>query len=265
MMKKTSSLWIIGVYAVGMLAGGQTQASQDLWLAVADSGCKVWSEEAMKPGEVVRWSGDCENDRLSGKGILEVVAAGQRQIYFEGTMRGGKAHGEGVVERHDADGKTRYSGGFAEGLFEGFGLLELADGTRYEGGFRADKPDGYGLYQGADGSRYQGDLSAGAPDGEGFEISADGAAYHGGFKSGEHHGQGTLLFADGGLYEGGFENGKANGSGVFTDLSGTTVTGTWSAGKANGEFVVTRADGTVERQVWRDDQQVAANANGGSK
>lgn len=264
-MKRALTMQGVLVCTAVILTGVQAQAAQDHWLAVEGSGCKVWSEEPQKPGEVMRWNGGCDNDRLAGKGILEVSASGQHRLHFEGTMRGGKANGDGVVEQHDTAGKVRYSGGFVDGLFDGFGLLELADGSRYEGGFKADRPDGYGLYQGADGSRYQGDLSAGVPQGEGFEISGDGAAYRGGFRAGERHGQGTLLFTDGGIYEGGFENGKANGSGVFTDLSGTTAKGTWSAGKANGKFVITRRDGAVERQVWRDDQQISGSGEGSGK
>jgi hypothetical protein len=264
-MKRVLSGFYVGGATIGLLLLAGSVCAADHWLAVEGSNCKAWSDEALKPGEVVRWSGGCEDGRLSGKGVLEVTASGKRQLYFEGMMRGGKANGEGFAESHGESGKTRYMGGFADGLFDGFGLLELADGSRYEGGFKADQPSGYGLYQGADGSRYQGELSAGKPQGEGFEVTADDAAYHGGFSAGERHGQGTLLFADGGLYEGGFENGKANGKGVYTDLSGATAQGTWIAGKANGEFVITKRDGSVEKQVWRDDQPVADSGKGGGK
>jgi hypothetical protein len=263
-VKKAKNALLVVVSAIYMMIGMHAQAATH-WLAVEGSNCKAWSDEALKPGEVIRWSGGCEDGRLSGKGVLEVTASGKRQLYFEGAMRGGKAHGEGVAESQDESGKTRYTGGFANGLFDGFGLLELADGSRYEGGFKADQPDGYGLYQGADGSRYQGDLSAGVPQGEGFEVTADGAAYHGGFSAGARHGQGTLLFVDGGLYEGGFENGKAHGKGVFTALSGTTAAGSWINGKADGEFVITSRDGSVKHQLWRDDKRVPGGNNGGGK
>ena len=147
----------------------------DHWLPVDGSDCTVWSDQALKPGEAIRWSGGCEDGRLAGKGVLEVTVSGQRQVRFEGVMRGGKASGEGVLASWEQEGEDRYTGGFADSLFDGYGVLELADGSRYEGSFKADKPDGYGLYQGADGSLYQGELSQGVPQGKGFEVTADGA------------------------------------------------------------------------------------------
>ena len=239
--------------------------SADHWLPVDGSDCTVWSDQPLKPGETIRWSGGCEDGRLAGQGVLEVTVSDQRQVRFEGVMRGGKANGAGVLESREQEGEDRYTGGFAASLFDGYGVLELADGSRYEGGFKADKPDGYGLYQGDDGGLYQGELAEGVPQGKGFEVTTDGSKYHGGFSAGARDGQGTLLFADGGIYEGGFEDGKANGKGVYTDPFADTFEGTWSDGKANGEFVVTKADGTVEHQIWRNDQQVAGGESGGGR
>ncbi len=234
----------------------------DHWLAVDGSDCMVWSDERLKLGEVIQWSGGCEDGRLAGQGVLEVTVSGQRQVRFEGVMRGGKADGEGVLESREQEGEDRYRGGFADSLFDGFGALELANGSRYEGGFKADKPDGYGLYQGTDGSLYQGELAGGVPQGKGFEVTADGAKYEGEFADGARHGEGTLLFADGGIYEGGFADGKANGKGVYTDPFDDVFEGTWSDGKADGEFLVTRADGTTKKQLWRNDHQVAGGGGG---
>lgn len=237
----------------------------DHWLPTQGMECTVWSDQPLKPGEVIGWRGGCENGRLSGDGILEVFSNSQPQVRFEGTMHGGYARGEGVLVSWGQGGEDRYSGGFTDSLFDGYGVLELADGSRYEGGFKADQPDGYGLYKGADGALYQGEIAGGKAQGKGFEIAADGAKYDGEFSAGERHGQGTLLFADGGIYEGGFADGKANGAGVYTDPFGHTFTGTWREGMANGEFVVTRADGSVQHQLWRDDQQVATGGNGGEQ
>ncbi len=266
MRLKDNSLSRVVRLGVLLLATASLPAlAADHWLPVEGTDCTVWSDQPLKPGEVIRWSGGCEDGRLSGQGVLEVTASGQRRLRFEGTMGGGKANGEGVLKSSEAEGDVRYTGGFADSLFDGYGVLEIADGSRYEGGFKADKPDGYGLYQGPDGSLYQGNLSGGAPHGEGFEVTADGAKYHGDFSAGARQGQGTLLFADGGIYEGGFADGKANGKGVYTDPFDDVFEGTWSDGKADGEFLVSRADGTTEKQLWRSDQQVAAGGNGGAQ
>jgi len=110
----------------------------DHWLAVDETDCTVWSDELLKPGEVIRWSGGCEDGRLSGEGVLQVSVSGNPGLRFEGVMQGGKANGEGTLESSEQDGDFRYTGGFTDGLFDGFGLLELGDGSRYEGGFTAD-------------------------------------------------------------------------------------------------------------------------------
>jgi hypothetical protein len=95
----------------------------DHWLPVDGSDCTVWSDQPLKPGETIRWNGGCEDGRLAGQGILEVTVSGQRQVRFEGVMRGGKANGDGVLESRAQEGEYRYKGGFAASLFDGFGVL----------------------------------------------------------------------------------------------------------------------------------------------
>ena len=101
----------------------------DYWLPTDRAGCEVWSDKPLKPGEVIRWTGGCVDGRLAGQGVLEVTVSDQRQVRFEGAMRGGKANGEGVLESREQEGEDRYTGGFADSLFDGHGVLELADGS----------------------------------------------------------------------------------------------------------------------------------------
>ena len=67
------------------------KAAADYWLPVEGSDCQVWSDEALAQGEVIHWSGGCQEGKLSGKGVLEVFAGDKRTLRFEGTMRSGKA------------------------------------------------------------------------------------------------------------------------------------------------------------------------------
>ena len=238
----------------------------DYWLSVAGSDCTLWSDQPLQSGESIRWSGGCEDGRLSGTGILEVSGGPTPKLWFEGSLAGGKANGIGQLQAVQTDGGSdNYQGGFKDSLFDGYGIYQAADGSRYEGGFKADHPDGYGVYQGADGSRYQGELRNGAASGSGFEQTANGDRYHGEFSEGERSGKGVLLFADGAVYEGGFLNGQADGQGRFTDAVGDSYVGSWTAGKANGEFTVTRADGSTDQQLWKDDQPVAMPNPGDAK
>ena len=89
-----------GVAGLILLAGPAVAA--DHWLAVEGKNCKAWSERPLQPGELIRWSGGCEDGRLAGRGVLEVTASGQRQLLFEGTMRGGKAEGEALRRQAEA-------------------------------------------------------------------------------------------------------------------------------------------------------------------
>jgi hypothetical protein len=236
------------------------------WLPVTGSDCTVWSDQPLDSGEVILWSGGCEDDRLSGTGTLEVSGGQGPGLWFEGRLSAGKANGIGQLKAKQADGGIDdYQGGFKDSLFDGYGVYEAADGSRYEGGFKADHPDGYGVYKGADGSSYQGEVRDGAANGTGFEQTADGGRYHGEFRDGERNGKGTLLFADGAVYEGGFLNGQADGAGKFIDATGDSYVGSWNAGKANGVFTVTWADGISEQQQWKDDQPVTMPTSGAAQ
>ena len=197
---------------LALLGLGGTAQAADHWLD-SKSGCRVWSDKALNPGEVLRWDGPCEGETASGSGTLTVTDGAKQLLRFDGAMRGGKANGPGEMVLTTVEGDVRYDGGFKESLLDGYGVLELADGGRYEGGFENDAPHGYGLYRAADGSLYQGELKDGLPHGNGYDVFADGERYHGTFQDGKRHGEGVLLLSNGDVYEGGFLDGKANGKG----------------------------------------------------
>ena len=232
------------------------KAAADYWLPVEGTDCQVWSDEPLAQGEIIRWSGGCSEGKLSGMGVLEVFAGDKRTLWFEGTMRSGRAEGPGKVEAAVKDGTERYDGGFTNGFFEGYGAYELSDGSRYEGGFRNDRPNGFGVYKGADGNIYQGEIKNGQPQGKGFRVWPNGEQYEGDFVKGKKQGTGTLLFPSGDVYEGQFGDDKADGAGKFTAANGEVFKGQWRDGKAEGTFTVTKPDGSREEQVWKNDQRV---------
>ena len=205
-------------------AGNDLKAA-DYWLRVEGTDCKGWSDEPLVKGETIRWSGGCKEGKLSGNGVLEVFEGDKRTLRFEGTMQSGKAEGPAKVEAAVKDGTDRCDGGFTNGLFEGYGVYELADGSRYEGGFRNDKLDGFGVYRGADGNIYQGEIKDGEPQGKGFRLWPNGEQYEGAFVKGKQQGMGTLLFPNGDVYEGQFKDDKADGAGKFTAANGSKKNG----------------------------------------
>lgn len=248
--------WLARATGVVLILGACATYGQGHWLPVEGSGCTVWADKAPKAGRVIHWTGGCDDGKLSGDGVLEVVADGESLLRFEGTFVAGKAEGQGDLERRSEEGTTRYRGEFAASLKEGEGLYELADGGRYWGSFKADVAEGAGVYQGADGSVYLGEVQANQPHGAGLMVIADGASYQGGYVDGERQGQGVLLFPDGSVFRGGFQAGKADGQGVFLAVDGAVYQGVWRQGKADGVFRVTRPDGEQEQQTWKDDVRV---------
>ena len=95
-------------------------------------------------------------------------------LYDQQNMVGGKASGQGVLESWDHGGKDRYTGGFAGSLFDGHGVLDLADGSRYEGGFADGKANGKGVYTDPFDDVFKGTWSDGKADGEFVVTRADG-------------------------------------------------------------------------------------------
>ncbi len=138
----------------------------DTWLKDPITGCQVWSPES-KPdsSELVSWSGDCQDGKASGQGVLVWLEDGILQLRFEGPMVEGKAEGFGRVWLRGDSGYDHYEGQFKGSKLDGQGVYKDADGSRYEGEFRNDKPHGYGIYEGADGTRFAGELRNGEPNG----------------------------------------------------------------------------------------------------
>jgi len=53
------------VFAVGLVAASGVMA-EDFWVTDPDSGCKVWSDEAV-PDLAASWSGECAEGRRIGR------------------------------------------------------------------------------------------------------------------------------------------------------------------------------------------------------
>jgi hypothetical protein len=92
----------------------------------------------------------------------------------------GEANAAAALGGCSGAGWWRYSGEWCDGLREGAGTLQLADGSSYSGGFRHDLPAGEGAWllrgPGAGGGgpewqvRYEGEWLAGLRHGEGLEA-----------------------------------------------------------------------------------------------
>ena len=171
----------------------------------------------------------------------------------------------------------RYRGQVVDGLLQGPGRLDYANGSWFEGQFKDGQPEGQGIWQSANaGTRYQGEFHQGLFHGQGRIEYTGGAFYQGGFKLGQRHGEGHLQqsgqtyrggfrrdqfhglgkleWSDGRSYQGRFVRDIPDGEGVRTDAEGNVLSGTFKAGLLNGQGSLQTEDGDHYSGGFRDDQ-----------
>ena len=173
----------------------QTGFAQGRWIGTTD-GCVVWNAEP-QPNETATWNGPCVYNRANGYGVLiwESVKDGVKLTSrYEGRMRNGKRHGQGLYVR--------------------------ANGARYEGSFKDGRRHGRGVYTDPEGNRYEGEVRDGKPNGFGILLYADGGRYEGNWQDGNPHGHGVFDFKDTTRFEGEFVNGTPQGVGECRALDG---------------------------------------------
>jgi hypothetical protein len=250
------------------------------WIEDPINGCEVWNEEPSSGGDVISWSGACEDGKASGHGLLAWFTDGALLARYVGGLKAGKLDGVGMlaIQSEQGGGFDHYEAEFVDGEFEGEVGLETANGDRFQGSMKQSVIEGYGSYIAANGDRYDGEFTNGLPEGSGFAEAGDGELYKGMFKAGVRHGEGTLveaggdefegnfvdgilqgwgswLSSDGSRYEGQFENGKPNGQGIYKAPNGDTYTGGFVDAVADGEMTVITVDGKKSTQVWSNGEQ----------
>ena len=123
------------------------------WIIAENQPCQAWDQRPI-PGETYTWSGACVDGKVSGagRGVWHSPEGGKH--VYEGNMRDGKHHGQGIHTWANGD---RYEGEWREGKEHGYGIYTWANGDRYEGEWHNDKHHGQGTYTWADGDRYEGE------------------------------------------------------------------------------------------------------------
>ncbi|UVE18458.1 peptidase C13 [Pseudomonas sp. LS44] len=170
----------------------------------------------------------------------------------------------------------RYRGEVIDGLLQGKGRLDYANGSWYEGQFKDGQLEGPGQWQGPNGERYVGDFHLGLFAGQGMLTYRNGTRYEGDFKQAQMDGEGTLVqgsvryhgefkddqyaglgkleLDDGSSFEGQFVAGEPAGVGVRTDSDGSRFSGTFSGGQLNGQGSYQNSDGDSYSGHFADDQ-----------
>lgn len=186
------------------------------------------------------------NGRLQGDGVLHAERSSEDESFtldYTGEFKDSVAHGQGVMEvDHTRDGQRThflYKGAFQHAKRHGQGVMEFLtgspiEGSRYEGEFQNGVFNGYGKLEGANGRSFEGEFKDDLPHGRGVLIYKDGSRYEGDMHRGDEHGRGILVNTDGSQYDGEFKDGRPNGHGVATFADGSTCSGEWKEGALVG-------------------------------
>ena len=106
----------------------------------------VYEEQLRRTTSEVGWTGGCTGGLATGEGIWQ-----WRDERYEGEVRNGKRHGQGILTWGDG---ARYEGEFREGKRHGQGAFTWGDGSSYEGEFW-ESERWNGVFTFADGSSYE--------------------------------------------------------------------------------------------------------------
>ncbi|MEK1907466.1 MAG: C13 family peptidase [Pseudomonas sp.] len=167
---------------------------------------------------------------------------------YRGEVVDGLLQGQG---RLDYANGSWYSGLFKDGLFEGQGEWHGSGGEQYVGEFHQGLFDGHGKLTYNDGSQYEGSFKLGRLHGEGH-LQQGAMSYRGEFRKDRYQGQGNLQFEDGSRYQGHFERGELDGEGMRIN-GDERYSGTFKQGVLNGPGIYQGADGQTYSGEFRND------------
>ena len=200
-----------------------------------------------------KFSGDLNNQKLTGCGVLISKKGNESQ----GIFKDNKLNGKGI--RLYADGK-RYEGEFKNGNLHGEGTLKYPDGSQYEGEFKNGNLHGEGKLTYTSNSyisKYEGEFRNGKPYGKAtliFQQNDEKDTFKREllagvrdigiltFKNKEYYiqgtfinqyqdGEGRIFYNNGCIYEGEFKANIPHGKGTCKSKNGTPETGNWKEGK----------------------------------
>ena len=173
--------------------------------------------------------------------LLLVLSSGSlfgqslKSVTEETCLRGDCVSGEGTLELTTKFGKGRYTGGFLEGEFEGYGRLEMpiswTEKEVYVGNWERGLRVGRGTHWNGKGNLYIGQWRDNKRNGIGsyffnlsdwrenqhseYWLKENTENYTGEFVNDHYQGQGTYRWVNGHRYVGGFFAGDKHGFGTF--------------------------------------------------
>lgn len=146
------------------------------------------------------WTGPCVDGRAQGQGVLEWYRDGVLTVRYSGEMEGGRITGRGVL----TESQIRYEGTWEDGgLREGMatypggwrysgkwdsgdwtrGVLTVPGGYRLEERWYRKQLTGKNIARGPQG-QYEGNWTDGVPEGTGVFVTSDGRRFEGKWRAG---------------------------------------------------------------------------------
>lgn len=175
-----------------------------------------------------KYSGEFQNDKMSGIGTLE-HASGE---VIKGDFLNNKPEGQIEYQFSDNDTRSTYIGEWKSSEFNGFGALTNKDGKVLSGNFENGELEGNGSMIRQDGSHYEGYWKAGKFSEYGIfsysENDEDGRqSYSGDWLMNRKHGFGELVWSNGQRYDGEWAHGYRKGNGTLYKPNGAIYDGEW--------------------------------------
>lgn len=209
------------------------------WTGAVDGAFNPCGEGVLRYDSGDVYEGDVEANARNGFGVF---TSADGRFRYSGEWADDVFEGEGeAVFGADGGSGWRYTGGFSRGAFSGRGTLD-ADGFSYTGGWRDGLREGSGTLVVA-GARYDGALSSGRLNGRGVMAFPNGDWYDGEWVDSRQEGSGDYHWADGSSYSGGWEDGLQNGEGELFLADGSSYTGSFVDGRYDGDGIFCYANG----------------------
>ena len=137
-MKKLINILIITFFAAAVVLSACHA------LGVFGDESLIWVDGKKYPIGGFTYIGELKNGKFNGVGWIYM----ENGENYTGGFADGRFEGEGTFT--DADGNIIYSGGFKNGLFDGYGVYTSPGGWSYEGNFKEGLFDGYGAFYAED-------------------------------------------------------------------------------------------------------------------
>lgn len=207
-------------------------------------GCKDHDQNVDSFADPIGDTRDSVTTELSDKPPSECIADGYVEASECKLIEGrcdeeGLTQGEGKAEC--ANGR-KYEGEFKDGKFHGKGKLTFPTYS-YDGQWENGVLHGLCIYTDTDGRKYDGNYNYGRREGHGSYTHTDSSKYVGDWRFNSREGMGELTFPDGNKYAGEFDNDKPHGHGVVTFTDGGRYEGDFKRGFLNGNGVISYDDG----------------------